>query len=45
MNPFVDAVGSYFLARALGADVLQTSGRFEHVIQVFQIARGKYQST
>lgn len=41
MIPFADAVASYFLARALGAEVLRASGRLEHVIQAIRNERAR----
>ena len=39
MIPFADAVAGYFLARALGAEVLRASGRLEPVVQAIRNER------
>ena len=43
MIPFADAVCSYFLARALGAQVLHKSGRLDPLMQAIKVKRGRYQ--
>ena len=42
MIPFPDAVCSYFLARALGARVLQATRRLEPLVEAIKIARDYY---
>ena len=41
MIPFADAVAGYFLARALGAEVLRASGRLEPVVQAIRNERAR----
>ena len=41
MIPFADAVAGYFLARALGAEVLCASGRLEPVVQAIRNERDR----
>ena len=41
MIPFADAVAGYFLARALGAEVLRASGRLEPVVQAIRNERNR----
>ena len=41
MIPFADAVPGYFLARALGAEVLRASGRLEPVVQAIRNERAR----
>ena len=41
MIPFADAVGCYFLARSLGAEVMQASGQLECVEETVMRERGR----